>query len=174
MTGKTIMIEKVPRIVVIGVGNLLMKDEGAGIHAIRELEQLNLSSDVVLVDGGTSPDLIACTRAGAKMIIIDAAKAGGEPGAIYRFHPEDLAAEKTELASAHQMGVVENLAMMELAGNKPAEVIIIGIEPAEIDWGMELSPTLQSRMPILIEVLLKEIRGEYHQKENPKPHPLSF
>jgi hydrogenase maturation protease len=155
--------DKVPSIVVIGVGNLLMKDEGAGIHAIRELEQLNLPPDVNLIDGGTSPDLIACTRAGAKMIIIDAAKAGGEPGAIYRFRPEDLAAEKAELASAHQMGVVENLAMMELAGNKPASVIIIGIEPAEIDWGMELSPTLQARMPKLIEVVLKEIGREYYK-----------
>jgi hydrogenase maturation protease len=151
--------DKVPKIVIIGVGNLLMKDEGVGIHAIRELEQLNLPADVNLIDGGTSPDLIACTRAGAKMIIIDSAKAGCEPGAIYRFRPEDLAAEKAALASAHQMGVVENLAMMELAGNKPAEVIIIGIEPAEIAWGMELSPTLQTRMPKLIEVVLKEIKG---------------
>jgi hydrogenase maturation protease len=157
MTGKKV-IEKIPKVVIIGVGNLLMKDEGVGIHAIRELEQLNLPADVTLIDGGTSPDLIACTRAGAKMIIIDAAKAGGEPGAIYRFKPEDLAAEKPVLASAHQMGVVENLAMMELAGNKPASVIIIGIEPAEIDWGMELSPTLQSRMPKLIEVVLKEFQ----------------
>jgi hydrogenase maturation protease len=155
--------ETTPRIVIIGVGNLLMKDEGVGIHAIRELEQLNLPADVTLIDGGTSPDLIACTRAGAKMIIIDAAKAGGEPGAIYRFRPEDLAAEKPVLASAHQMGVVENLAMAELAGNKPAAVIIIGIEPAEIDWGMELSPTLQARMPKLIEVVLKEIKGEYYK-----------
>jgi hydrogenase maturation protease len=151
------------RIVVIGVGNLLMKDEGIGIHAIRELEQMNLPADVKLIDGGTSPDLIASTHAGDKLIIIDAAKAGGEAGAIYRFKPEDLAAERPVLSSAHQMGVVENLAMMELAGNKPGEVVIIGIEPAEIDWGMELSPTLAARIPKLIEVVMKEIKGEYRK-----------
>jgi hydrogenase maturation protease len=156
----TKMNEKIPRIVIVGVGNLLMKDEGIGIHAIKELEQMSLPADVKLIDGGTSPDLIAYTHAGDKMIIIDAAKAGGEPGAIYRFRPEDLATEKPALASAHQMGVVENLAMAELSGNKPAEVVIIGVEPGEIDWGMELSPGLQKSLPKLIEVVMKEIHDK--------------
>lgn len=151
------MNETTPRIVVVGVGNLLMKDEGIGIHAIASLQEIELPPDVKLIDGGTSPDLIAYTRAGDKMIIIDAAKAGGEPGAIYRFKPEDLAAEKGALASAHEMGVVENLALMEFTGNKPSEVVIIGIEPAEIDMGMELSPQLKERLPALIDVVLKEI-----------------
>ncbi len=153
-----------PRIVVVGVGNLLMKDEGIGIHALQELEKLDLPPDVKLIDGGTSPDLIAYTRAGEKLIIVDAAKAGGEPGDIYRFKPEDLATEKPVLSSAHQMGVVENLALMDLTGHKPAEVVIIGIEPGVIDWGMELSPILQEKLPKLIEVVLEEIN-----RENSKP-----
>jgi hydrogenase maturation protease len=150
--------EITPRIVVIGVGNLLQKDEGIGIHAVKALQEISLPKDVELIDGGTSPDLIAYTRAGDKMIIIDCAKAGGEPGAIYRFKPEDLVAGKGGLASAHEMGVVENLNLMSLTGNQPKEVVIIGIEPAEIDWGMELSTTLKSRMPDLIKVVVKEIR----------------
>jgi hydrogenase maturation protease len=154
------MNENTPRIVIIGVGNLLMKDEGIGIHAIQALEKLGLPKDIKIVDGGTSPDLIAHTQAGEKMIIIDAAKAGGEPGTIYRFKPEDLAAERAALASAHEMGVVENLALMGITGSKPTEVIIIGVEPGEIDWGMELSPTLRDRIPKIIEVVLKEISGE--------------
>lgn len=152
------MNEITPKVVVIGVGNLLMKDEGIGIHAVRELEKLNLPPYVKLIDGGTSPDLIAYTRAGDKMIIIDAAKAGGEPGAVYRFKPEDLAAERPELASAHEMGVVENLNLMAITGNKPLEVVIIGVEPAIIDWGMELSPIIQAKMPKIIEVVMGEIK----------------
>ena len=151
------MKEKLPRIVVIGVGNLLQKDEGVGIHAIRSLQDKNLSPDVKLVDGGTSPDLIAYTRAGDKMIIIDCARAGGKPGTIYRFRPEDLAAGKGTLTSAHEMGVVENLKLMEMTGNKPKETVIIGIEPAEIDWGMELSGTLKKRLPEVIKAVLREI-----------------
>jgi len=139
-----------------------MKDEGVGIHAIQEMEKLNLPSDIKLIDGGTSPDLIAYTRAGDKMIIIDAAKAGGEPGAIYRFKPEDLASERAELSSAHQMGVVENLALLDITGNKPKSVIIIGVEPAEIDCGMELSPVIQARMPKIIEIVRKEILNSKH------------
>jgi hydrogenase maturation protease len=151
------MKEKLPRVVVIGVGNLLQKDEGVGIHAIQALEKLDLPADVKLVDGGTEPDLIAYTRAGDKMIIIDCAKAGGAPGDIYRFKPEDLAAGKGVLTSAHEMGVVENLNLMSLTGNRPKDVVIIGIEPSEIDWGMELSGTLKKRLPELVKVILIEI-----------------
>lgn len=151
------MKEKVPRIVVIGVGNLLLKDEGIGIHAIRALQDMNLPADVKLIDGGTSPDIIAYTRAGDKIIIIDCAKSGGKPGDIYRFKPEELAAGKGTLTSAHEMGVIENLKLMEMTGNKPKEVIIIGIEPAEMDWGMELSKTLKKRLAEVIKVVMREI-----------------
>jgi hydrogenase maturation protease len=148
-----------PRIVVIGVGNLLMQDEGIGIHAVQALQAIDLPPDVKLIDGGTSPDLIAYTRAGDKMIIIDSARAGGEPGTIYRFKPEDITAGKGNLTSAHEMGVVENLNLMTITGNQPAEVVIIGIEPAVIDWGTELSPQLQKRLSDIIKVVLKEIRA---------------
>jgi hydrogenase maturation protease len=146
-----------PRIVVIGVGNLLLKDEGIGIHALEALQGIGLPPDVMLVDGGTSPDLIAYTQAGDKLIIIDAAKAGGEPGAIYRFRPEDLAEEKGVLTSAHELGVVQNLRLMSLLGNEPAETIIIGIEPEEIDPGLELSAALQRKLPEITRIVMKEI-----------------
>jgi len=145
-----------PRIVVIGVGNLLMKDEGIGIHAIRALQQIDLPPHIKLIDGGTSPDLIAYTRAGDKMIIIDAARTGDKPGTIYRFKPEDLAAEKGSLASAHELGVVQNLKLMSLTGNEPGETVIIGIEPKEIGWGMELSDFLQKKLPEIVRTVLKE------------------
>jgi hydrogenase maturation protease len=144
------------RIVVIGVGNLLLKDEGIGIHAVKALQEINLPPDIKLIDGGTSPDLIAYTRAGDKMIIIDAAKAGGPPGSIYRFQPEDLARGKGKLTSAHEMGVLENLKLMALTGNEPRETVIIGIEPKAVDWGTELSNTLKARLPEIIKVVLGE------------------
>jgi hydrogenase maturation protease len=149
--------ETPPRTIVIGVGNLLLKDEGIGIHAVKALQEIDLPPEVNLIDGGTSPDLIAYTRAGDRLIIIDAARAGGEPGAIYRFKPEDLAAGRGTLTSAHEMGVVENLKVMTLTGNAPRETIIIGIEPGEIDWGTELSPELQKRLPEVIRIILREI-----------------
>ena len=146
-----------PRVVVIGVGNLLLKDEGIGIHAVKALQEINLPQDVKIIDGGTAPDLIAYTEAGDKLIIIDGARAGGEPGTIYRFHPPDLAPENGEIISVHELGVEQNLRLMSLMGNEPAEIVIIGIEPGEINWGTELSAELQQKVPEIVKVVLREI-----------------
>jgi len=148
--------QQIPRIVVVGVGNLLLKDEGVGIHVIKHLQEMDLPPDVELIDGGTAPDLIAYIKAGDKLIIVDSAKAGGEPGAIYRFLPDDLETEASTLASAHELGVEINLRLMSLMGNEPREIVIIGIEPKEIDWGTELTDELQQRIPKILDTVLKE------------------
>jgi hydrogenase maturation protease len=147
------------RIVVIGVGNLLQKDEGIGIHAVKALQEMQLPDNVTIIDGGTSPDILACTRRGDKLIIIDAARAGGEPGAIYRFQPDDLVSENGAMLSVHELGVPQNLRLMLLSGSEPSDVVIIGIEPKEINWGIELSPELETKIPEIIAVVLKEIRN---------------
>ncbi len=149
--------ETPPRVVVIGVGNLLLKDEGIGIHAIKALQEISLPSDVSIIDGGTAPDLIAYTEAGDKLIIIDAAEAGGKPGTIYRLHPQDLAAEPNGITSIHDLGVLQSLRLMSLMNNEPGEIIIIGVEPKEIDWGTELSDELQPKIPEIVNVILTEI-----------------
>lgn len=146
------------RIVVIGVGNLLQKDEGIGIHAVKALQEMQLHDNVTIIDGGTSPDILACTRREDKLIIVDAARAGGEPGAIYRFQSDDLVSESGAMLSVHELGVPQNLRLMLLSGSEPSEVVIIGIEPKEIDWGIELSPELETKIPEIIAVVLKEIR----------------
>ena len=148
--------EAAPRTVIVGVGNLLMKDEGVGIHAVRRLQELDLPEDIEIVDGGTSPDLVAYVGPGDRLIIVDAARAGGEPGAVYRFRPEDLAHEAADLASAHQLGVVPNLKLLELAGAAPREVVIIGVEPEEIAPGLELTDTLAARLAVVVDVVLRE------------------
>lgn len=148
--------ETPPRIVIIGVGNLLLQDEGIGVHVVKALQEIDLPADIKLIDGGTSPDLVAYTRAGDKVIIIDAAKAGGRAGSIYRFQPEDLASGKGTLTSAHEMGVLENLKLMALTGNQPGEIVIIGIEPAETGFGTELSPALKAKLPKIVKTVLKE------------------
>jgi hydrogenase maturation protease len=129
--------EPPPRVVVIGVGNLLLRDEGIGIHTIKALEEINLHQDVKIIDGGTAPDLIAYTEARDKLIIIDAAKAGGKPGTIYRFQPQDLATDRERVISAHELGVEQNLRLMALMGKKPSEIVIIGVEPKK--WTGERS-----------------------------------
>ena len=158
-------MRKSNRVAVIGVGNLLLKDEGIGVHIACALQELNLPDNIEIIDGGTSPDLLAYLEPADKLIIVDAVEAGGKPGTIYRFHPGDLTAETDGLMSLHELGVLPNLRMMSLMGNEPKEVIIIGIQPKEIDWGSELSTELREKIPEIVRVVLKEIGVEW--QENP-------
>jgi len=95
-----------------------------------------------------------------KLIIVDAVKGGGMPGQIYRFHLEDITLEQAPFLSLHDMGLVDNLMLMKL-WHSIGETIIIGVEPKEIDWGLELSPELREKIPQIIKTILAELnKGE--------------
>ena len=150
-------MEKFKRVTVVGAGNLLLKDEGIGVHVAHALQELNLPHGVEIIDGGTSPDFPYDLKEVDKLIIIDAVKTGGQPGTIYRFHPHDMDIESEGLISLHELGLEQSLRMMRLMGNEPKETVIIGIEPKEINWGTELSAELQQKIPEIINAVLKEI-----------------
>ena len=151
------MEESKVRLAVIGVGNLLLKDEGMGVHIVHALQQIDIPHDIKIIDGGTSPDLPYYLKDIDKLIIIDAVKAGGKPGTVYRFQPHDVNIESKGMVSAHELGLEQSLEMMRLMGSEPKEIVIIGIEPKEIDWGTELSAELQRKIPEVINVILNEI-----------------
>ena len=151
------MEEPKVRIAVIGVGNLLLKDEGIGVHIARALQQIDIPHDIKIIDGGTSPDLPCHTKDVDRLIIIDAVKAGSQPGTIYRFHPHDVHIESERIISLHELGLEQSLEMMRLMGSEPKETVIIGIEPKEIDWGTELSAELQQKTHEIINIVLSEI-----------------
>ena len=153
--------------VVLGAGNELMKDEGVGVHAIRVLqaELPRLNTDVELIDSGTSPDLGHLVQGADKLIIIDAVMGGFEPGTIYRFNTDQMVSDTGVTTSLHQIGIIESLRMMELTGGRPIETVVIGVEPAEVDIGLELSQELQERMPKIIQTVLDEIGPTYSVNE---------
>ena len=99
-----------------------------------------------------------------KLIIVDAAQVGSEPGAIYRLQPGDLTDEPGGALSLHELGVLQNLRMMRLLGKGPQEVVIIGIQPRDIDWGMELTPELQKKVPEIVGLVLQETGIDRHGK----------
>jgi hydrogenase maturation protease len=145
--------------VVLGCGNELMGDEGVGVHVARLLEaKLSGSApNIRVIDGGTSPDFCHLLDGAEKLVIVDAVKGGCEPGTVYRFSPDQIVAEEAVATSVHQIGVLDNLKMMELTGNRPAETVIIGVEPARIELGLELSPGISERMSDFVRVVLEEI-----------------
>ena len=148
--------EKKP-ITVLAVGNLLLQDDGVGIHALRELEKLELPPEVELVDGGTAGvDLLPIIEEAENLIVIDAVRGGCEPGAVYRLPWEALQETREEALSLHQVGFLEVMELAAYRGCAPSAVII-GIEPAVIDWGLELSPAVARVLPKVVEVVCREI-----------------
>jgi hydrogenase maturation protease len=146
---------------VVGIGNVLLRDEGIGCHVVHALEGIPLL-DVKIIDGGTCPDMLQLLEDIDKLVIVDAVRGGGTPGQIYRFHLEDITLEQKPFLSLHDVGLVDSLMLMQLWHNI-GEAVIIGIEPREIDWGLELSLELQEKMPQIIDAVLSELNNK-----NPK------
>jgi hydrogenase maturation protease len=142
---------------VLGIGNALLKDEGIGCHVANALADIPLP-DVRIIDGGTCPDLWQFIGDTDKLVIVDAVKGGGTPGQIYRFHSDDITLQEKPLLSVHDMDFVDNLRLMRLWHNI-SETVIIGVEPKEINWGLELSPELQRKMPQIIDTVLSELNN---------------
>ena len=148
-----------PRIAVLGIGNLLLKDEGVGIHLVQKLADTIDCTNVNVIDGGTDPDFISLVDDNIdKLIIIDAARAGEEPGTIYRFSIDDLDSGSFDTVSLHDIGIGESLRMMTILNKQPKSTVIIGVEPKTIDFGLELSPEVDVKMSRIIELVLEEIK----------------
>jgi len=142
---------------VLGIGNTLLRDEGIGCHVTNALAEIPLP-DVEIIDAGTYPDIWQFVEDTDKLVIVDAIKGGGIPGQIYRFHLEDITLEQKPLLSMHDMGLADNLMLMQLWHNI-GETVIIGIEPKDINWGLDLSPELQGKMSKIIDTVLLELNN---------------
>jgi len=143
---------------VVGIGNLIMRDDGVGVHAIKALEALGLPEEVELIDGGTnSYDLIEEFCRAEKLVIVDTMHAGAEPGTIYRAPLKELGLQSIEtITSLHEMHFVEAMKMTHMLGYDPP-TIVFGIEPAEVEVSMELSPQVAAKFPRLVELMQEEI-----------------
>jgi len=151
-------IVRADKVVVLGVGNLLLTDEGVGVHLIQKLREMEIGEGIELVDGGTSLlDFIPQAEDVSKLIIVDAIKLGGKPGRTYKICVDDSLLKGAKgMTSLHQLGVVETLAIAQKMGKLPP-TIIIGIEPKEISYGLELSPEIEREMGKMVNLILDEI-----------------
>jgi hydrogenase maturation protease len=140
---------------VVGIGNILLRDEGIGCHVVGALGGISLP-DVQVIDGGTCPDVLQLLEDVDKLVIVDAVRGGGMPGQIYRFRPEDVTLEQKPLLSLHDMSLIDSLKLMQVRHNV-GDAVIIGVEPKEINCGLELSPELQERIPQIIDAILSEL-----------------
>lgn len=141
------------KILILGVGNLLLKDEGVGIHVIRALENEELPPNVSLMDGGTGGlHLIAWIQDYDRIIMVDATLDDNPPGTIRLIRPR-YATDFPPLMSAHEIGLRDMIEAMILTGKLP-EIQLIVISAADIsEVGMELTPIVEAAVPKVVELI---------------------
>ncbi|MBN2270379.1 MAG: hydrogenase maturation protease [Sedimentisphaerales bacterium] len=142
------------RIVIVGLGNELLGDDGVGLHAVRELRK-NPPAGVQVAEVGTRVFHAQHLIEDADLVIaIDAVRGGGRPGSIYRLYAENAHIQRSY--SLHDMGIAGLVRAMP-EDSKPC-VIILGIEPETIDYAIELSPTVRSALKRVVSAAHQIIR----------------
>ena len=145
-------------ILILGIGNILLKDEGVGVHTAKKMMEMDLPPDVEVMDGGTMGlNLLYYIEGRKKVIVIDTVLVGDPPGTIYRFTDESLVDNKPMLRTAHGIDFSDVIKTSKMLGTKPEEIVFIGIEPESLDEGLELTPTIEKRVPVLIKMVMKEL-----------------
>jgi hydrogenase maturation protease len=145
---------------ILGAGNLLLSDEGFGVHFIRYLqEHYTLPPDVELLDAGTLGLMVGHMLEEAdRVYIVDTVAAPGAPGTCIRYEKEDFLLQRIPIKlSPHQVGVQEMLQVSLLRGRCPDEIYLLGIIPSSLEPGIELSPLLQQRLSELAAQLVSEL-----------------
>lgn len=145
---------------VLGLGNVLLSDEGVGVHVIRLLrERYRFPQEVEILDGGTlGLDLLPRVEDVQQLIVVDALQLNAEPGTVARLEGDALSAVLSLKYSPHQMGFGDVLALARLRGSLPAEVVVWGIQPAVLDVGLELSPPVAAQVETLVQSVLAELQ----------------
>ncbi len=146
------------KVLVLGVGNSILSDEGLGVHLAKRLQGEEFPDNVEIMDGGTRGlELLSYMDDVAKLIIIDCVKAGAEPGSIFRFEPDKVDVIPREYKiSFHDLGIYDFIQLATLLETLPPTVIF-GMEPKEIDWGEELSAPVTAKMDKLKALVTDEI-----------------
>ena len=155
------MSETPPKILVLGVGNILYTDEGVGVRAMERLRETYIFSDnVTLMDGGNlGMRLMGPLLETDSCIVLDAVLGDDAPGTIYRLTGNDLRKSLAFKDSMHQSDLVDTLISCELIGHRP-ETVVIGMEPEDFKTlAVELSPAIAARLPAMCEIALAELRA---------------
>jgi hydrogenase maturation protease len=150
---------------IFGAGNLLLTDEGFGVHFINFLQaNYVFPEDVELYDGGTLGIMVTHMLEDADHVyLVDVIEAKGEAGDIYRYEKEDFMLGKLPIKmSPHQIGIQEVLTLSDMRDRCPQRVSLFGVIPLSYDAGVELSPLLAGKLPGLAETLVSELKASGH------------
>lgn len=145
--------------VVLGLGNLLMGDDGLGVAALRLLAgDPRVPPDALLLDGGTlGLALLPYVQSAPDLILVDAVRGEGPAGALVRLEGDAVPDAVLRRLSVHQVGVADLVAGARLLGGWPERVVLLGAVPARIELAVELSPPVAAALPGLVELVVAEL-----------------
>jgi hydrogenase maturation protease len=145
-------------LLVLGLGNLLCRDDGAGVAAIERIQEgWEIPPGVEVVDGGTlGLSLLPWVSSARQVLLVDAVTAAAPPGTIVRIEGADVGPATAHRLSVHQVGVADLLDAMRLLGGAPERIVLVGIVPETIELGVELSPAVQAHVGDLVEAVARE------------------
>jgi hydrogenase maturation protease len=149
------------RVVVLGIGNILLSDEGVGVRAVERLESdYALPEGVRALDGGCSAmEMLEDLENLDGLIVVDAVYAHQAPGELVHLEGEQVSSFFRTRMSPHQVGLSDVLAALELTGRAPQRRVIIGIKPLSMDLSLELTPTVAARVPEMVGRVVSTLEG---------------
>lgn len=153
---------------ILGLGNPLRGDDGIGPRVVEEVTRRGLPEGVSGLDGGVGGfDLLSVLEGWERVVVVDAADVGREPGQFVRFTPEQVCfVETTGSHSLHHAGLGEVLALANALGQALPEMTVFGVQPARVDWGQGLSPAVEAAIPALADAVLEESTGSSPEGEH--------
>jgi hydrogenase maturation protease len=144
---------------ILGAGNLLLSDDGVGVHTIWRLQDaVELPEEVQVLDGGTlGLNLLPFLEGVSHLLIVDAMETGQPPGTLRRLAGEEVPAHLSVKMSPHQIGLPDMLFAAKLRDLYPDEVVIWGVQPATTEVGLELSSWVAAQLDLLVDNILGEL-----------------
>ncbi len=158
-------------ILVLGLGNILLSDEGVGVRIVEALEASHeLPGDVEVLDGGTSGmDLLDMVADRDCLIVADAVNADGPAGRVIRLENENIKMLFETRFSPHQLGLSDLLAALRLIDKAPNRVVVIGVVPQNLSLGLDLSPAAASGRDAAVAMIVDEL-GRLGPVPTPRLH----
>lgn len=149
------------RVMVLGIGNVLMTDEGVGVRVVNDLEsRFRFPESVEILDGGTSGmELLDPISGLDHLIVVDAVRSGDPAGTMIRLEDDEVPALFQTRLSPHQLGLSDVLATLLLMGEFPKHLVLLGCEPKTLKTHMGLTDEVEAAVEPLIEAVLAELRA---------------
>ncbi len=146
---------------ILGLGNILLQDEAVGVRVVERLQaEYEFPDEVTVLDGGTlGLNLLQQLEDAERVIVVDAVKAGKEPGTLLRLRNEEIPAFLGPKVSPHQVGLQDLLALARLRGRVPGEIVLWGVQAERLEPGVWLNPSVAAQVEQVAAHVVEELTG---------------